>query len=239
MEENRPKKPIFENKMTSLQRTLGWIYLPLHAVVIPLLVLLYGSVKAPDWSAVSVNIVYYAIGILFVAAVMLRYLRGEFDTLLDRLPGCIITMLLAMLIMYALNTGATLILLLMEDVFVNPNTDAATTLAKESLGSARALSVFLAPLVEEVLFRGVLFGSLRERSRGWAYVVSAAVFSLYHVWQYAFVSGDLRMLLYAIQYIPISVVLAWCYERSGSLWTSVFYHMGYNAISFALLNMMM
>ena len=170
---------------------------------------------------------------------MLRYLRGEFDTLLDRLPGCIITMLLAMLIMYALNTGATLILLLMEDVFVNPNTDASTTLAKESLGSARALSVFLAPLVEEVVFRGVLFGSLRERSRGWAYVASVAAFSLYHVWQAAFVSGEWTLLLYAIQYIPVSIVLTWCYERSGSIWTSIFFHMGYNAMSFALLETML
>ena len=98
--------------MTPLQRTLGWIYLPLHAVVIPLLVLLYGSVSAPDWDSVTVNIVYYAVGILFVAAVMLRYLRGEFDTLLDRLPGCIITMLLAMLIMCFMFAPVTIFIIL-------------------------------------------------------------------------------------------------------------------------------
>ena len=61
------------------------------------------------------------------------------------------------------------------------------------------------------------------------------LFSLYHVWQYAAASGDPGLLLYAIQYIPMSVALAWTYERSGSIWTPIFFHMGYNAISYLAL----
>ena len=49
----------------------------------------------------------------------------------------------------------------------------------------KAVSIFLVPIVEEMLFRGVVFGSIRPRSRLWAYVVSVAAFSVYHVWSFA------------------------------------------------------
>jgi membrane protease YdiL (CAAX protease family) len=39
-----------------------------------------------------------------------------------------------------------------------------------------------------------------------------------------------------VQYLPISIVLAWIYERSGTIWTSIFFHMGINAMSFYVLN---
>ena len=224
--------------MTPLQQTLGWIYLFIHVIALPLLIRMYDK-AAGGVNPANANLVYYAFGVAFVAAVMLRYLRREFDALMDRLGWCIITALLALLVMYALNTAATLVLMLLEEVLNNPNNDMVAQLAREDFGAIKALSVFIAPIVEEVLFRGVLFGSLRERSRGWAYVVSVAAFGLYHVWQSALAAGDWTMLLYAVQYVPISVVLAWCYERSGSLWTGIFYHMGYNAISFTLLTMMM
>ena len=238
MEEKR-KKPAFESRLTPLQRTLGWIYLPLHALVLPLLLLLYDSVRAPQTNAVTVNLIYYALGIVFVLAVMLRYLRAEYDVLLDRLPGCILTALLGMAILYALNTVAAILTVMLDSVLSNPNDEAVLELASMDIGVMRALSVFIAPIVEEVLFRGVLFGSLRRRSRGWAYVLSAVAFGLYHVWQAAVLSGRPEMLLYAVQYVPIAVVLAWCYERSGSLWTGIFYHMAYNALSFSLLEMIL
>ena len=48
--------------------------------------------------------------------------------------------------------------------------------------------VFLAPFVEEVLFRGLVFGNLRAKSRLVAYVVSCLLFALLHVWQCAVVN---------------------------------------------------
>ena len=87
----------------------------------------------------------------------------------------------------------------------------------------------------ETLFRGVAFGSLRPRSRVLAYAVSMVLFSVYHIWQYAFLGVDARFLLYLLQYVPMSVALGWCYARSGSIWVCIFAHMGYNALAFSIL----
>ena len=145
-------------------------------------------------------------------------------------------MALALMIDYALSGIAALVLLLIDGAVENPNNDAIMELAAENSGTVKAIAIFLAPIVEEILFRGVIFGSIRTRSRLWAYVASVAAFSVYHVWSYAVGGGNPALLLYALQYVPVSIVLAWAYERSGSIWTNIFFHMGFNALSFYVLN---
>ncbi len=78
-----------------------------------------------------------------------------------------------------------------------------------------------------------VFGILRRRNRMLAYAVSMAMFSLYHVWSYAFL--DLKNLIYLLQYIPVSFLLCRCYERTNSIWGSIFLHMLVNGISMSLL----
>ena len=233
------KIPIpFENRMTKTQTILGWIYTVLHIALLPLLLSLL-AVSVPGMTEGQVNVLYYGVGVLFTAAVMLPFLRSSFDVLLDRLRFCIICILLALLVEYALRTACTLVLMLLQSLpEANPATETMLELAESNSGILAGLSVFLAPVIEEILFRGVVFGSIRSRSRGWAYVVSIVLFSVYHVWQYAAVSGDLRYLLYSLSYVPAAAALAWAYEHSGSIWTSIFFHMGFNALSFTVLNLM-
>lgn len=82
-----------------------------------------------------------------------------------------------------------------------------------------------APIAEEVLFRGFLFGGLR---RYWGFVpaalVSGAVFSLAH--------GYIGLI---IPFMLVGAVLAFVYERSGSLLTAIATHFIFNAVSYLLL----
>ena len=91
--------------------------------------------------------------------------------------------------------------------------------------------ILLAPFVEEVLFRGLVFGNLRRRSRLTGYAVSCALFALLHVWQFALVNQDITYFLLMVQYLVPGIVLAWCYEHSGTLWTSIALHAAANALS--------
>ncbi len=227
----------FENQMTGTQTALGWIYLLLHVAALPLLLGLLQIVLPEPLPEAQLDLIYYVIGVLFCLTVMFSFLRRSFDRLADNLRLCLMTILLALLLDYALSGVAALVLLLVDGVLNNPNNENVMNLASQDIGTVKAIAIFLAPIVEETLFRGVLFGSVRQRSRAWAYVVSAAAFSLYHVWQYAVAYADATQLLYALQYIPVSFALAWAYERSGSIWTNIFFHMGFNAMSFYVLNM--
>lgn len=81
------------------------------------------------------------------------------------------------------------------------------------------LVVSLGPLVEELLFRGVLLSSLaRHVGSGWAIVLTAAMFACVHL-------PDLSFLWYALPNLALlGLVLGWLRVRSGSIWPAVLAH---------------
>jgi membrane protease YdiL (CAAX protease family) len=97
---------------------------------------------------------------------------------------------------------------------------------------AVVLAVAIAPIAEELFFRGVLFRSIRDR-RGFAVgaVLSAALFGLVHYvpspWKDA-------LLLQTIM-VFTGFALAWIYERRGSIAANMAAHMTFNAIGITLI----
>lgn len=96
------------------------------------------------------------------------------------------------------------------------------TLALVVLG---VLVIGAAPLSEEVFFRGFFFGGLRGRLgfRG-AALISAILFGLVHL-----PSGPAQVPPLAM----FGLVLAWLYERTGSLGPPILMHALQNAIAFS------
>ncbi len=93
---------------------------------------------------------------------------------------------------------------------------------------AGLLVVFVAPICEEVFFRGFVFGGFRSRfSFVWAAVLSAAIFGAAHV------GGGSPTVL--VQLAALGLVQAWLYERSGSIYPTIAVHMVNNAIAFTIL----
>jgi membrane protease YdiL (CAAX protease family) len=102
---------------------------------------------------------------------------------------------------------------------------------KDELGSvavAAFLIVIAAPLSEELFFRGFMFGGLRRSMSLWpAAVISAIVWGSLHLG-----AGNIGV---AVQLAVFGVILAWLYERSGTLWAPVLAHAINNTIAFVLL----
>ena len=86
------------------------------------------------------------------------------------------------------------------------------------------LIVIAAPITEETLFRGLFFGALRSRAPFWiAAVVSGVAFGSVHL-----TSGDVAV---AGLLSFLGVILAWLYERTGSLGPPIVLHMVNNSIA--------
>ena len=117
----------------------------------------------------------------------------------------------------------------------NPNTYNYAEEYLLSPAATVAIVVVLMPIVEEVLFRGLLFGALRGYSRPLAWAASVLAYCLYCVWQFVFssVGIDPRYLLLALQYVPMAAALTWCYDRGGSVWSAVLLHMAVNGFTLA------
>lgn len=85
---------------------------------------------------------------------------------------------------------------------------------KLALGAMAVAAVIVAPLCEEVVFRGYLYpAAKRFVGPATAMFCSALLFSLAH--------GSLAMLL---PLFLLGFAFAWIYERTGSLWAPIFAH---------------
>ncbi len=91
--------------------------------------------------------------------------------------------------------------------------------------------VVLAPIIEECLFRGILFAPLCRKCPIAAYIVSSVVFAALHIIAGIGVNTPLELFLCFLQYLPHSLVLAWVYQRTRSIWGSIALHAMINAIS--------
>jgi membrane protease YdiL (CAAX protease family) len=81
-----------------------------------------------------------------------------------------------------------------------------------------------APLIEEVLFRGIILRSFLQQYSRWSAIVgSALLFGLFHLNIYQFATGTI-----------LGVVMGWLYERSRSLWPCILLHSAYNAATIYL-----
>jgi membrane protease YdiL (CAAX protease family) len=111
--------------------------------------------------------------------------------------------------------------------FLEPSEQLPDSLFDNSLVVAvTGLAVVIgAPIAEEVLFRGFMFGGLRRYLSFWpAALISGFIFAAPH-----FNVGLL------IPFTGVGAVLAFTYERSGTLWANILVHMLFNLTSFSLL----
>jgi CAAX protease family protein len=109
----------------------------------------------------------------------------------------------------------------------------SSDLSVAAAAGAVLLAVVIAPITEEFFFRGVLFRALRDR-RGsfWIAALGSAIpWGIVHVTT----AGWYDNLVLQIPIACMGIVLAWVYDRRGTLLTTVVAHMVFNAIGVALI----
>ena len=214
--------------MLVYERVIGILYIPVHAFLLPLLLVLVAAFAGWNLDDATLNLVYYAFSALFLLLAMNRYWRTTIRDLTSAPFRALQAVILGYVIFFIVNYAFTLITSLFLKNPVNPNTAAVNESMAINSDMMIVVMVLLAPIVEETMFRGALFGAIRQKSRLLAYAASTLLFALYHLWGYSF--SDLSILVYAVQYIPASIALAWCYEQSGTLTAPVVLHALINLI---------
>jgi uncharacterized protein len=111
------------------------------------------------------------------------------------------------------------------DVLVPDSTiPAAVTRDAIALILTGLAAVILAPLSEELLYRGLIMGGLLKWGFLPAAVISSAVFAGVHL--------DVGSL---IPFFGVGMVLAWLFWSGGRLWDAVLFHFFFNGISYLIL----
>jgi len=90
-------------------------------------------------------------------------------------------------------------------------------------------ALLYAPIVEEIMFRGLVFGGLSKRSMVFAVIVSSSLFGLAHVYN-SILSGNFADLWFFPTYALLGYFLNRAYIKSGSIVSSMALHFLNNAI---------
>ncbi len=109
----------------------------------------------------------------------------------------------------------------LQDAFVTNNTNIISQLLTLLIGG------IIAPIGEELFFRGFIHNWLRNRLNMWpAILLSSLIFSAFHL-----------IPLQMIMVFPMGLITAWSYEKSKSLVTPIILHIINNfiALSFTIL----
>jgi len=94
------------------------------------------------------------------------------------------------------------------------------------------LAVVIAPISEELFFRGVLFRTVRDRHGFWpAALASAIPFGLVHYVP----SPAIDALVLQLTMVFTGIGLAWIYERRGSIVASMVAHMAFNVVGLVVI----
>ena len=227
----RTPPPPFTSCLSNRELIMVLLYLPIHLVLLQFgLTALIEREMMPQARA---TLLYYVIGFVYMVVFAFGFLRRDFDALVDAPFYCIREILRSYLWMMGFNLVLGMLLLLVSGES-NPNNEGIMNIYAQEAGSIKAAVIFLAPPVEGMMFRAGIFGLVRRKSRVWAYVASALCFSLYHVVPYAI--QEPIYWVFILQYVPVSLLLARCYERTNSIWGSIFFHMLINGISLSTLS---
>lgn len=218
----------WKTHMTDAESRRGLVFFLLYFFLFPYLNafaqrLIFGDAETPIAEA---NILYYAV--LFALCLLLfwNFLKEDFLKLMDWVPENTFGILLGLV-------GAGVMSALLR-LLPFPVTDPIPQQYVAEFGVAPiptlVLLLLLIPVVEETLFRGLLFGQFRGYSRPLAYVLTSAFYALAAVWRYALERGDARYLLLSVVYLPLSIACTWCYDNGGSVWATAFLHAGLNGV---------
>ena len=229
------KKKTLPSHLTDFEKLAGVILLLLYLVVLPFfggwITDQIGTLLGITISRALSNIICFYL--LFAAAVLIfhSFLYQTTQVFFKGMERCFKTLGLSLVFFYGLNEIFFRVSHLLWGNLTNLND---TALISQLTAAPRMMAfvvILLSPFIEEVLFRGLIFGWLREHSRAVAYIVSCVLFALLHVWEYALFNHDIYYLLLMAQYIVPGFIFTWAYDHSGSLWTSIAAHAAVNALA--------
>ena len=212
------------HNLTRNEKMYGYVWLCFEAVFFsPLLQLLNGLLPAPLPQA-EVNAVFFGVNFAVVALLFRRYLWKQLKLIPSVAGKSAAIALVGFAAYYLVNFLLAQAFLALDPSFASVNDMAIRELVAQDYFLMFAGTVFLVPIAEETLFRGLVFRGLYDRNPILAWALSVTLFSLIHISGYIGTYPMSTLLLCFLQYIPAGLCLAGAYRLSGSLLAPILIH---------------
>lgn len=217
------------------ENILGYTYLLFYQFFLPSLIGIIAGLMGYSISLSVLNIVFFLVNFLCVVAIFHRFLWQSLKKAWENRWRCLRFAALGLVLYFAAMFLVGQIIPRIDPDFSNVNDNAIAGLAREHTAFIAFCTIFLVPVVEETLFRGLIFQQLSQKNRLLAYCVTCLLFAGIHIIGYIGTESWLTLLLCFVQYLPAGIVLAWVYEQADSVIAPILMHIAINQIGIAAL----
>ncbi len=216
--------------MTRRETLLGWSYWLFSLFGLPFGLVFFSALQETPLTDAQINLLYFFTNFISAVVIFHRFLKASLKAAMESISRCLRYGLLGFGIYYVAMLLVSMGIISIYPDFTNVNDDAILDMAQEYSGLMALATVILVPIAEECFHRGLIFGGLHKKSRVLAYLISMLVFAAIHVVGYIGQFDPLLLLLCFAQYLPAGFALAWAYEKSDNMITSILIHITINQI---------
>lgn len=216
--------------MKKTEQWLGWAYFLFQLLVLPLAISYINFILGSPLSESWINIVYFSMNFLCVIGIFYRFLFANGQIALRTPFRCLRSAAVGLISYWLLSFCVQFFIAVADPDFFNVNDAYISDMAQENFRYLSFATVFLVPVAEETLFRGLIFGQLYNKSRLLAYLVSSLAFAAVHVVGYIGYYPPMQLLLCLVQYLPAGLSLGWAYANADSIWAPILIHVTINQI---------
>ena len=213
--------------LTREETVSGWIWMAVQFLLLGSAV----TALAAPLGLMKINFLYHLISACATALIFRRFLSGSIRTFRQETRRVLLTAAACLGVYYLLSTALGAVIFAVDASFSNVNDNTVTGFLRSDPVLTSAATIVLAPISEELLFRGLVFYRARRLGKWAAYVISVAAFAAIHIMGYVGSFSAPRLLLCVLQYIPAGIVLAAGMDATGSIITPMLIHACINAVA--------
>ena len=220
-------------QLTKKEQLWGLVYLALSLLIVPALLPFSVQLLFPAAAGAALNFACFLCNFLCAVVIFRRQLAAGAKLLIAMPRLNAVVIVLGLCAYFALNRLVSAVILTVLPDFANVNDNTVHTLLSQDFYLMAVGTVFLVPVAEELLYRGLVFGSFLMKSPTLAYLVSVPVFCAIHVLPYAGEQALPVLLGCFLQYVPAGICLGWAYHKSGNIFAPILIHAIINALGIA------
>lgn len=211
---------------------LGGLYALLQLFVLPVLLSIVNFyLQFPVW---LLNVILFFLNFACSTAIYFQFLKDNLRLSLSN-PWRTLRYAGQGLVLYYISSFLIgLIVAFFAPSFQNLNDGSVYAMTAQGGMLMVLATVFFVPPAEELLFRGLIFRGLYDRSKLAAWVVSCVAFSLVHIIGYIGLYTPQMLLIAFLQYIPAGLCLCYAYVKSGSILAPMLMHIAINQIALSI-----
>ena len=221
--------------MSRTEKILGWLYMAFSLLVLPGLLEWGNGQLADPVDESTLNFVFYLTNFLFICGIFRTFLRASLVAAWRDCWNFIQAVILGYVAYWAASKAIDFLMSHLLPGFSNINDASITAMAQTNYSLMLIGVVFLVPLAEEMLYRGMIFRNLWQSSKVAAYLLSMAAFAAIHVLGYIGSEDLTTLLLCFLQYLPAGLCLAWTYTKADNIIAPIVVHALVNAIAIGAL----